>query len=173
MCVFEGQWGNLGLDGPQACLGKPPKPPSHTPSLFSFVALLLPPSARAFEVVVGLHVPLHSKSAPSGGVRVQEEEQRRIVGAGGFVAMNRVNGSLAVSRALGDYDFKRHPTLAAGMQQVSAEPTCTGATVCARRVGVLVSTTGVNRVYCLAVRGKPPPGRGGVVLSWSSKRCVW
>lgn len=54
-----------------------------------------------------------------------EEEQRRIVGAGGFVAMNRVNGSLAVSRALGDYDFKRHPTLAAGMQQVSAEPTCT------------------------------------------------
>ena len=123
------------------------------------------------EVVVGLYVPLHSKSAPSGGVRVQEEEQRRIFGAGGFVAMNRVNGSLAVSRALGDYDFKRHPTLAAGMQQVSAEPTCTGATVCARRVGVLVSTTGVNRVYCLAVRGEPPPGRGGVVLSWSSK--VW
>jgi len=54
---------------------------------------------------------------------VLEEEQKRIVGAGGFVAMNRVNGSLAVSRALGDYDFKRHPTLAPAQQQVSAEPT--------------------------------------------------
>jgi hypothetical protein len=68
----------------------------------------------------------------------QGQELRRIVGAGGFVAMNRVCGSLAVTVSrhgalrLGDYDFKtrRHPTLAAAMQQVSAEPTCTGAVAC-------------------------------------------
>ena len=74
-------------------------------------------------------------------VCVQEEEQKRIVGAGGFVAMNRVNGSLAVSRALGDYDFKRHPTLAPAQQQVSAEPTLSG-------TGASNAVTGVPPCKC-------------------------
>ena len=35
-----------------------------------------------------------------------EGEKRRIEGANGKVIINRINGSLAVSRALGDFDYK-------------------------------------------------------------------
>ena len=51
-----------------------------------------------------------------------EGEQRRIVAAGGTVTMRRVNGDLAVSRALGDFVYKHTPTLPPESQQVSAEP---------------------------------------------------
>jgi len=49
-------------------------------------------------------------------------EQERIEAAGGTVTMRRVNGDLAVSRALGDFDYKRRSDLPAAAQQVSAEP---------------------------------------------------
>jgi serine/threonine protein phosphatase PrpC len=35
-----------------------------------------------------------------------EAEAARIVAAGGFVLANRVNGELAMSRALGDFQYK-------------------------------------------------------------------
>lgn len=41
-----------------------------------------------------------------------EEELRRITAGGGWVQLNRVNGNLALSRALGDYVFKRNYRLA-------------------------------------------------------------
>ena len=34
------------------------------------------------------------------------EERERIINAGGVVLTARINGSLAVSRALGDFDYK-------------------------------------------------------------------
>lgn len=37
-----------------------------------------------------------------------EEELRRITAGGGWVQLNRVNGNLALSRAFGDYVFKRN-----------------------------------------------------------------
>lgn len=46
-------------------------------------------------------------------------EANRVVAAGGFVANNRVNGNLAVSRALGDRHFKTK-----WINVVSAEPDC-------------------------------------------------
>ncbi|CAJ0948296.1 unnamed protein product, partial [Mesorhabditis belari] len=51
-----------------------------------------------------------------------EKERERIVGAGGSVMIQRINGSLAVSRALGDFDYKAVPGLCPTKQLVSCEP---------------------------------------------------
>ena len=40
-------------------------------------------------------------------------ERARIENAGGFVEFNRVNGNLALSRAVGDFAFKSNQTLPA------------------------------------------------------------
>lgn len=52
-------------------------------------------------------------------------EKARIEKAGGTVMMQRVNGSLAVSRALGDFDYKRNDCIPAIEQLVSPEPEIT------------------------------------------------
>ncbi len=49
-------------------------------------------------------------------------EHARIRNAGGSVTMRRVNGDLAVSRALGDFVYKHRRDLRPEEQQVSAEP---------------------------------------------------
>lgn len=51
-----------------------------------------------------------------------EVERERIEKAGGSVMMQRVNGSLAVSRALGDYEYKCTDDMPSVAQQVSPEP---------------------------------------------------
>jgi serine/threonine protein phosphatase PrpC len=52
-----------------------------------------------------------------------EEEERRIRAAGGYVAGGRVEGDLAVSRGLGDFRFKHLPTvLAAGTGTGNMQP---------------------------------------------------
>lgn len=48
-------------------------------------------------------------------------ESRRIVAAGGFVESGRVNGSLALSRALGDFEFKMNATLGPEDQIVTGQ----------------------------------------------------
>lgn len=50
------------------------------------------------------------------------EEKARIEAAGGSVKFNRVNGDLAVSRALGDFVYKRCETVSAEAQAVIALP---------------------------------------------------
>lgn len=54
-----------------------------------------------------------------------QSERMRIEKAGGTVMMQRVNGSLAVSRALGDFDYKRASDLKPTEQLVSPEPEIT------------------------------------------------
>lgn len=51
-----------------------------------------------------------------------DDEKCRIEKAGGSVIMHRVNGSLAVSRALGDYEYKTSTNMPSIEQQVSPLP---------------------------------------------------
>jgi protein phosphatase 2C family protein 2/3 len=53
------------------------------------------------------------------------DEAKRIRRAGGFVAYGRINGSLAVSRAFGDFDYKKRTDLNAYQQLVIAAPDIT------------------------------------------------
>ncbi|KAK2736007.1 Protein phosphatase 2C 2 [Myotisia sp. PD_48] len=54
-----------------------------------------------------------------------EGEKARISAAGGFVDFGRVNGNLALSRALGDFEFKRSADLSPEQQIVTAYPDVT------------------------------------------------
>ncbi|KAK4179326.1 phosphatase 2C-domain-containing protein [Triangularia setosa] len=51
-----------------------------------------------------------------------EGEKARITAAGGFVDFGRVNGNLALSRAIGDFEFKKSAELAPEQQIVTAYP---------------------------------------------------
>ncbi|KAI8979021.1 phosphatase 2C-like domain-containing protein [Pilobolus umbonatus] len=65
----------------------------------------------------GKSIPLTQDHKPS-----LLKERQRIRKAGGFVECGRVNGSLALSRALGDFCFKANPHLTPDYQAVTAEP---------------------------------------------------
>jgi len=52
-------------------------------------------------------------------------ERARIEAAGGVVIQNRVDNNLALSRALGDYEYKSNPLLSKTQQKVTAEPDIT------------------------------------------------
>jgi len=54
-----------------------------------------------------------------------EGEKARINAAGGFVDFGRVNGNLALSRAIGDFEFKKSAELAPEQQIVTAFPDVT------------------------------------------------
>jgi protein phosphatase 2C family protein 2/3 len=54
-----------------------------------------------------------------------EQEKARICAAGGFVDFGRVNGNLALSRAIGDFEFKKSADLPPEKQIVTAFPDVT------------------------------------------------
>jgi len=54
-----------------------------------------------------------------------EAEKARICAAGGFVDFGRVNGNLALSRALGDFEFKKTAELSPEQQIVTSFPDVT------------------------------------------------
>ncbi|KAJ3117053.1 Protein phosphatase 2C 2 [Nowakowskiella sp. JEL0407] len=73
--------------------------------------------SRAVLSANGTAVPLSEDHKP-----VNPGEQERIVAAGGFVEFGRVNGNLALSRALGDFDFKTNQNMPPERQIVTSDP---------------------------------------------------
>jgi len=73
--------------------------------------------SRCIGGVGGKAVALSKDHKPNN-----KKELERITNAGGFVEFNRVNGNLALSRALGDFIFKMNEQLPQNEQIVSAEP---------------------------------------------------
>lgn len=73
--------------------------------------------SRAVACFNGIPDPLSIDHKPSS-----ESEAKRINAAGGWVEFNRVNGNLALSRALGDFVFKRNEKKSAKDQIVTAFP---------------------------------------------------
>ncbi|KAK5643526.1 hypothetical protein RI129_007371 [Pyrocoelia pectoralis] len=73
--------------------------------------------SRAVASVKGVAEPLSSDHKP-----YVQEEFDRITAAGGWVDCNRVNGNLALSRALGDFIFKRNDKIKPEEQMVTAYP---------------------------------------------------
>eukprot|EP00217_Crustomastix_stigmatica_P015072 CAMPEP_0183789244 /NCGR_PEP_ID=MMETSP0803_2-20130417/306_1 /TAXON_ID=195967 /ORGANISM="Crustomastix stigmata, Strain CCMP3273" /LENGTH=276 /DNA_ID=CAMNT_0026033411 /DNA_START=138 /DNA_END=965 /DNA_ORIENTATION=- len=73
--------------------------------------------SRAVLSRKGVHVDLSLDHKPT-----LESERSRILAAGGFVAEGRVNGSLALSRAIGDMEFKQSTDLPADKQIITAYP---------------------------------------------------
>ena len=90
--------------------------------------------SRCVAGVAGVAKPLSTDHKPMVGqqsrlgclsqfVILQDEKEReRIEAAGGFVEFNRVNGNLALSRALGDFVFKMNDKLSQSEQIVTCLP---------------------------------------------------
>ncbi|KAF8474920.1 phosphatase 2C-domain-containing protein [Kalaharituber pfeilii] len=73
--------------------------------------------SRTVLGVKGRAKPLSQDHKPQN-----EGEKARIVAAGGFVDFGRVNGNLALSRAIGDFEFKKKAELPPEQQIVTAYP---------------------------------------------------
>ncbi|KAJ2145842.1 Protein phosphatase 2C 2 [Coemansia sp. RSA 678] len=72
-----------------------------------------------------------------------EIEFNRITSGGGFVEFGRVNGNLALSRAIGDFEFKNNRTLPAEKQIVTAYPDVIGRTLTADDEFIVVACDGI------------------------------
>ncbi|KIK96471.1 hypothetical protein PAXRUDRAFT_305841 [Paxillus rubicundulus Ve08.2h10] len=79
--------------------------------------------SRSVISVKGEVKPLSFDHKPSNDTLTAE--RARIVGAGGYIEYGRVNGNLALSRALGDFEFKKNYSLIPQKQVITADPDVT------------------------------------------------
>jgi len=86
----------------------------------------------------GVALPLTRDHKPT-----DPDELARIIGAGGFVADGRVNGSLNLSRALGDAEHKQSAGLGPEGQAVTAVPEVRAATLEAGDAFLLLACDGI------------------------------
>jgi len=106
--------------------------PAHTrdPSGCTAVAALLTHDKKIYVAnagdsrsvisVKGEHKPLSFDHKPTN-----DSERARIIGAGGYIEYGRVNGNLALSRALGDFEFKKNYSLIPQKQVITSDPDVT------------------------------------------------
>jgi protein phosphatase 2C family protein 2/3 len=76
--------------------------------------------SRSVLSVKGAVKPLSFDHKPTN-----ESEKTRIAGAGGYVEYGRVNGNLALSRAIGDFEFKKNHNLPPEKQIITSDPDIT------------------------------------------------
>jgi hypothetical protein len=94
-----------------------------TPELFSVSRVERSPSPSTTSLRT--RVRLDSKAPYSNLANIYIGEKARICAAGGFVDFGRVNGNLALSRAIGDFEFKKSADLPPEQQIVTAYPDVT------------------------------------------------
>ncbi|KAF8895379.1 phosphatase 2C-like domain-containing protein [Infundibulicybe gibba] len=106
--------------------------PSHTqdPSGCTAVAALITSDGKIYVAnagdsrsvlsIKGEVKPLSFDHKPSS-----DTEKARIHGAGGYIEYGRVNGNLALSRALGDFQFKKNYSVTPEKQIITADPDVT------------------------------------------------
>ncbi|KAL4039113.1 hypothetical protein IC575_002756 [Cucumis melo] len=72
-----------------------------------------------------------------------EVEKDRILKAGGFIRVGRVNGSLNLARAIGDMEFKQNKNMPAEKQIVTANPDITTVELCEDDEFLVIACDGI------------------------------
>ncbi|RUS23103.1 phosphatase 2C-like domain-containing protein [Endogone sp. FLAS-F59071] len=100
---------------------------ANDPSGCTAVAAVIEPGKRVFvgnagdsRAVISVNGKVEALSHDHKPVN--KTESQRIVAAGGFVEFGRVNGNLALSRAIGDFEFKQNLNLSPEQQIVTSNP---------------------------------------------------
>jgi len=106
--------------------------PSHTrdPSGCTAVAALITGDGKIYVANAGdsrsvISVKGEVKPLSFDHKPTNDTERARITGAGGYIEYGRVNGNLALSRALGDFEFKKNYSLIPEKQVITANPDVT------------------------------------------------
>jgi len=103
--------------------------PTHArdPSGCTAVAALITPDGEIYVAnagdsrsVIGVKGEVKDLSQDHKPTNFVEKE--RIQGAGGYVEYGRVNGNLALSRAIGDFEFKKNYSLTPEKQIITSDP---------------------------------------------------
>ncbi|KAF5382587.1 hypothetical protein D9615_002927 [Tricholomella constricta] len=94
--------------------------------------------SRSVIAIKGEVKPLSFDHKPNS-----EVEKERIHGAGGYIEYGRVNGNLALSRALGDFEFKKNYSLSPEKQVITADPDVTCHEITAEDEFLIVACDGI------------------------------
>ncbi|KAI9512404.1 phosphatase 2C-like domain-containing protein [Russula earlei] len=81
--------------------------------------------ANAGDSRVVLSVKGEAKPLSFDHKPANESERKRILAAGGYIEFGRVNGNLALARALGDFEFKKNYSLTPDKQIITSDPDIT------------------------------------------------